>query len=311
MTSSMNDASAYPDLSHHDSTRLLELYGSFASDGPLRGRLSSVRLSERPKYCALSYAWGEQVCTKRMFLSKTHAVDVSETLFDGLREVMRGGSNEMIWVDQLCIKQADENEKERQVALMAQIYGQAHMVIGWLGIPAADTRLGFRFFEFLAVVKVLSCEGGGRAEAAARLIQIYSSLAQGLCLQDPIDLFKELGNAAREGAAALARRPWFTRYWVVQEVALSPDLRIYCGNRSISGDDLCAALELIDSLKDFPPSSDLRQCFKDALQLLDLRRVTLAGEAQSLLHLAHNFSRWDFSRPTRQSQLTRWRGFQK
>jgi hypothetical protein len=54
---------------------------------------------------------------------------------------------------------------------------------------------------------------------------------------------------------------------------------------------------LIDSLKDFPPSSDLRQCFKDALQLLDLRRVTLAGEAQSLLHLAHNFSRWDCRDP--------------
>lgn len=40
---------------------------------------------------------------------------------------------EYLWVDQLCIDQANVFERNHQVGLMSKIFGQAAQVIVWLG----------------------------------------------------------------------------------------------------------------------------------------------------------------------------------
>ncbi|OAL24138.1 hypothetical protein AYO20_10750 [Fonsecaea nubica] len=175
---------------------------------------------------------------------------------------------------------------------MAQIYGQAHLVIAWLGKPAEDTRLAFRLLEVFAA---LSSEPDGVVEGseAQRHLLILEELVQELCLDHPFQVFADLTNAAWRGAFALVERPWFTRLWVVQEVALSSNLSIRCGKFDTSGDAFCSALRIISMIAFFPPSLDVMNDFNRVLQLTNLRRSIMAGNSQSFLHLAHRLSRWN------------------
>jgi hypothetical protein len=48
--------------------------------------------------------------------------------------------DKLIWIDQICINQKDDNEKASQVELMANIYKGAKRVSAYLG-QAADAHL--------------------------------------------------------------------------------------------------------------------------------------------------------------------------
>jgi hypothetical protein len=39
----------------------------------------------------------------------------------------------VIWIDAICIDQANKKEKEGQIALMVEIYAKARRVVVWLG----------------------------------------------------------------------------------------------------------------------------------------------------------------------------------
>ena len=43
------------------------------------------------------------------------------------------------WTDGICINQANEKEKEDQIALMAEIYAKASRVVVWLGEAKDDS----------------------------------------------------------------------------------------------------------------------------------------------------------------------------
>ncbi|KAH8723805.1 heterokaryon incompatibility protein-domain-containing protein [Phaeosphaeriaceae sp. PMI808] len=89
---------------------------------------------ERGLYVALSYCWGSsrQVMLQSSALrSATHRLDfddLPQTIKDAI-EVTRSLSIKYLWVDTLCIVQDDEADKTREMGLMAQIYGNAHLTI--------------------------------------------------------------------------------------------------------------------------------------------------------------------------------------
>jgi hypothetical protein len=45
----------------------------------------------------------------------------------------------VIWIDAICIDQANEKEKENQIPLMAEIYAKARRVVVWLGEAKDDS----------------------------------------------------------------------------------------------------------------------------------------------------------------------------
>jgi hypothetical protein len=47
-------------------------------------------------------------------------------------------------VDAICINQRNEEEKEKQIQLMARIYGQAYSVVVWLGEEADDSDVALK-----------------------------------------------------------------------------------------------------------------------------------------------------------------------
>lgn len=48
--------------------------------------------------------------------------------------------SQILWVDRLCINQADETERAQQVGMMSRIYSGAGSVIVWLGAGDAETK---------------------------------------------------------------------------------------------------------------------------------------------------------------------------
>ncbi len=87
-------------------------------------------------YTSLSYAWGHNNDYRPIGLGDS-TLNVSVNLEEALRELRHESKDVMLWVDQICINQGDEEEKAHQVQQMKQIYAEAVGVVAWVG-PAAD-----------------------------------------------------------------------------------------------------------------------------------------------------------------------------
>ena len=91
-----------------------------------------------PRYVALSYVWGSSVqvtleekhyarLRSEQGLSDCHA-DIGTTIKDAMYLCERLGE-QYLWVDGLCIKQDDEEDRARQINSMNQIYSSAVFTI--------------------------------------------------------------------------------------------------------------------------------------------------------------------------------------
>ncbi|CAK1362383.1 unnamed protein product [Cercospora beticola] len=93
-------------------------------------------------YEALSYTWGvsqrgRTICYRSGRNERT-MVPVTDNLFKALRGLRpRHGKPRLIWIDALCINQADLQERSAQVRFMPEIYRWAEIVNVWIGDPAS------------------------------------------------------------------------------------------------------------------------------------------------------------------------------
>jgi hypothetical protein len=57
-----------------------------------------------------------------------------------------------LWIDAICLNQADEAEKSQQIPLMGEIYQQADKTLFWVGIEdGKDIRRIFACFRMLTL----------------------------------------------------------------------------------------------------------------------------------------------------------------
>ncbi|OAG03606.1 HET-domain-containing protein [Paraphaeosphaeria sporulosa] len=97
-------------------------------------------------YIAISYTWGSAGATKQVLIHCNGVrVSVSENLFTILRRLRHPLRNANVWVDALCINQADPIERTQQVGLMGDIYRNSRETVIWLGEPTAQDEDGRRF----------------------------------------------------------------------------------------------------------------------------------------------------------------------
>ncbi|KAI2778310.1 heterokaryon incompatibility protein-domain-containing protein [Daldinia loculata] len=137
-------------------------------DLPLRCQLVTKKLMEVSGYQALFYAWGSPAVTRPIIVNDMN-MTITINLDIALRRLRREDSDILLWVDALCINQADLDEREAQVQIMSQIYRRAENVIVFLGdgTTHASGRLqesrpqGFLFHDDLYdsqyVAQFLSC----------------------------------------------------------------------------------------------------------------------------------------------------------
>lgn len=172
------------------------------------------------QYEALSWCWGTAEKTEEIQLHKDQhkfCLDVSPTLKSALTAVRQATHERVLWVDAICINQADTEEKSGQVARMDQIYTQAKNVVIWLGEGNEDTKLAMDFIK-------------GDLLSPWKFDKLY---------EDP--------KFARHWSAMarLMQRPWFTRRWVIQEIALAKSGILQCGAQTVPWQDFSDAVTLL------------------------------------------------------------------
>lgn len=193
---------------------------------PLRCELVNSHLATtRGKYEALSYTWGDS--TEKASISLNgRSVQVTANLACALRHLRRPRDERLLWIDALCINQADGLEVNSYVQRMWSIYQNSRNVVVFLG----ESRHGSD--QALQLLFELSCLS---ADASERHTQITKVLAD------------EQRAPYWKGLLKLMRRPWWSRAWIIQEYAVAPRVIFVCGLARLGGDVFNQAMEhLID-----------------------------------------------------------------
>ncbi len=130
--------------------------GQLAEDDPepLQGRLRVVSLAGSPRFAALSYVWGDPAPDPRNVIRcGTCSLPLTQSCADALRVIRRraGQQTLAIWVDALCINQADAAEKADQILLMEEIYQWADPVLVWLGRATEGSDRAFFMMRWTAL----------------------------------------------------------------------------------------------------------------------------------------------------------------
>ncbi|KAL8905087.1 MAG: hypothetical protein Q9207_002861 [Kuettlingeria erythrocarpa] len=203
--------------------------------------METFSLDEYPLYSALSYTWGNplgQESSDAAYREKfsisinSKTFEVTKNLHDALLQLQLSYAGNYIWIDAICIWQADVQERNSQVGLMDEIYGKAAKVLIWLGVSDAETASVTRLISLLAS---LSEETIQQVEKQVRDVGM-SSDDEGLT-------YERLGLPgywAPEWLSLVSffRRTYFHRVWVLQENALAKEAQVYCGEISFPAQDL-------------------------------------------------------------------------
>jgi len=64
-------------------------------------------------------------------------------------QILRAAQTRLLWVDALCINQADPDEKTQQVRRMDKIYSKANHVLVWLGDDYENSEVCLKVFRWL------------------------------------------------------------------------------------------------------------------------------------------------------------------
>ncbi|KAL1877413.1 hypothetical protein Daus18300_002397 [Diaporthe australafricana] len=208
--------------------RLLEVSRPAQSDGQestVAARLVQAALDDNPTYLAISYAWGE--ASVAGYFCDPDGIETrlgySKVTLEIVSTLVAPGSTLYLWIDSVCINQEDNDERASQVAIMGDIYRQAQQVVIFLGTADETTT---HAMDLLQLTR-------GFINAKGDILPPMS-----------IDDFEKLSRGAGlnptywAAVAHLILRPWFTRYWTIQEAALAPDAMVVCGRHAVSWEEL-------------------------------------------------------------------------
>ncbi|KAI6083840.1 HET-domain-containing protein [Hypoxylon rubiginosum] len=195
---------------------------------PLQVSVGIQSLSSSPVYDALSYVWGDPNSARNP--GNTIRIDgcdfpVTTNLLAALRSLRpHAGATDpvVLWVDAVCINQADLDERSKQVSMMRDIYASAKQVIIWLGEEDDETNLVFDTLPMLAT------QSHRRGDEQDKKLLDATRLCSGFF------------------SGLVDQRPWFSRVWIIQELAMAKqDPLVVCGRRSVTWSTLMKAYEFV------------------------------------------------------------------
>lgn len=92
-----------------------------------------------PDYTALSYVWGPPKPQKAINCNGFRFA-ITKNLQGAIRALRKVDEMRVMWIDQICINQQDNEERCAQVQIMKVIYSTAKETIAWLGINSGHYR---------------------------------------------------------------------------------------------------------------------------------------------------------------------------
>lgn len=204
-------------------------------EGDLKFSLEHAELDDwdRTTYYALSYNWGADPRMTSIVVDG-QPVRVRYTLYHflhcfcdewtsgeirpSLTPWSRLPSELWFWLDALCIDQYNDTEKGEQIKIMGDIYRGANGVVSWIGEPTS------RSDDFLDLVFTGPYQVGWPS---------WWSLPS------------RHQRIVREGLEDVLSRPYWSRLWILQEVALAQRVDLLCGRRRCAWDELKGPIEYL------------------------------------------------------------------
>jgi Heterokaryon incompatibility protein (HET) len=119
-----------------DSIRLVVLEPCKDPTRKIRCHIRHMPFREKPKYEALSYTWGDHPASEKILIGGAQFL-VGPNLLQALHHLKYGQKARVLWIDAICINQADIHEKNKQISFMPYIYTRAQCVLVWLGVPTS------------------------------------------------------------------------------------------------------------------------------------------------------------------------------
>ncbi|KAI0518025.1 heterokaryon incompatibility protein 6 [Xylaria bambusicola] len=190
--------------------RLLKVKRGFLRADPVDCELVHFDIDNAPRYGALSYCWGPPpddikfLCNGSVFYGRPSLERSLKRLRAGFRP---GQREDYIWADAICINQQDLVEKDAQIRLMERIYSGAATVYVDLGdVEGQTVSVGGATLRFPAM--------GGMG--------VQDALTHSDDIEHPLHYLT---------AFQALTQPWFTRTWIIQELALAKNVKyMFSGN---------------------------------------------------------------------------------
>ncbi|CZR66331.1 uncharacterized protein PAC_16232 [Phialocephala subalpina] len=193
----------------------------------LRYKIRRVQRASTPPYTAISYTWGNEDASEVIYLNN-RPFHVRPNLWSCLYYMAHAARNatwNYLWVDAICIDQANVAERNSQVRLMDQTYRDAVCVSVWLG-----------------------------------LITLPKETMSYLPTQIPPKTIESDGFDWTESIADLSNRPYWSRVWVIQEFLLGRNVELYCSDNRINWLDFQSILSREAGIEQFyDPNGDVPQ----------------------------------------------------
>ncbi|KAF2117018.1 heterokaryon incompatibility protein-domain-containing protein [Lophiotrema nucula] len=188
----------YRPLDSPDAIRIVTLEKGASCDAIVCQLIQSERTAD---FEALSYEWGSPSNNDPMILVDGRALKVRTNLHEALLHLRLTDVDRYLWIDAICIDQANIPERNHQVSLMSRTYSSAQRVVVWLG-PTRDSS------DFA-----------------------MDALTDSTKLKQDIASFDDSQYAA---VLALLERSYWRRVWIQQELYLAREAVFHCGSRVIS-----------------------------------------------------------------------------
>lgn len=245
----------YTKIDQEGSIRLILLGPSQQLDAELECSLIHTTIDECyndivRNYIALSYVWGNDIKSCTILVDGKRLL-ITASLNEALRHIRDTHRVIRIWADGICINQDDIGDRNRQVRQMGSIYSTAHHTIIFLGpsSPECDSLM-----EFLDTQQRRLTRGEEKLTPDTKERLKFRTYVE-----------EHIVNSA-----------WFTRLWVIQELALSADPWVQCGKRR-------ARWELFSKqILSFQSPKEQAISFQSLIGLNDLRsRFQLSQKADS------------------------------
>jgi hypothetical protein len=179
--------------------RILTLSPGKNSD-PLYGILEEKSLHNELDYEALSYTWadesGDATMLRNLFLGSNDnyckRLPITKNCYAALQCLRKPREERRLWIDSVCINQQNPDEKRVQIGLMRDIYQKATRVLIYLG------------------------EGNDQTNQALEYMMLQSMTP---------------GDYGYHHIKSLFDKQYFSRVWILQEIAHAKEIYIYCGEK--------------------------------------------------------------------------------
>ncbi|VUC37957.1 unnamed protein product [Clonostachys rosea] len=233
--------------SNTNQIRLLRLRKGYHTD-TIECEIFDTSLDEADcmPYEALSYTWGYESEPAEIRLNGELAW-VTWNLYMALSCLRLSDQDRLLWVDALCINQANDQERGHQVSHMKEIYQNAEQVLIWLGRAGDNVDLLFDLMTQLERRAML--QSNYRKQSPNSWRAIWPAMVEEQGGTQSVVYVKR-----RIAMLDLLQREWFRRIWVLQEAASARRALIVCGWRSISS----RTFALMPSLMDIEPDAHSR-----------------------------------------------------